>query len=179
MDSFLLYKERYCMGNQDYSVFMDCAAKTMFEQIGLTEADVAAMSNYSIKKVYGLCRGEFQKIPWRRLICNNAGLPKWLFILLLALQRRLQIKERIACWANIKDMECVLCSKENEDIDHILFEREYAKQVWSKLLFWQGIHRDVSNWQHKVTWAMENAKGKNAEQELYRMTLAGGVYHLW
>lgn len=24
MDSFLLYKERHCMGNQDYSSFIDC-----------------------------------------------------------------------------------------------------------------------------------------------------------
>lgn len=47
---------------------------------------------------------------------------------------------------NIEDMEYVLCSKENEDIDHLLFKCDCAKQMWSKLLFWQGIQREVSNW---------------------------------
>lgn len=42
-----------------------------------------------------------------------------------------------------------------------------------------GIQRDVGNRQHEVAWALENAKGKTVERELYRMTLAGGVYHLW
>lgn len=99
----------------------------MFEQIGLIETEIAAMSQCSIKKIYGICREEIQKVPWRRLVCNNAGLPKWIFILFLALHRRLQTKEMIACWANMEDMECVLREKENEDIDHLLFECEYAK----------------------------------------------------
>lgn len=30
---------------------------------------------------------------------------------------------------NMEDIECVLCEKENEDIDHLLFECEYAKQL--------------------------------------------------
>ncbi|XP_070026446.1 uncharacterized protein LOC142182221 [Nicotiana tabacum] len=153
--------------------------KNMFEQIGFNETDVAAMLKYSIKDIYRACRREFQKVPWRRLVCNNVGQPKWTFILFLALHRRLQTKERIACWANLDDMECVLCEQENEDIDHLLFECVYAKQVWSKLLAWKSIRREAWNWKHEVQWAIENATKKTAQREIYRMTLAGGVYHLW
>ncbi|XP_019240180.1 PREDICTED: uncharacterized protein LOC109220174 [Nicotiana attenuata] len=69
--------------------------------------------------------------------------------------------------------------QENEDIDHLLFECMYAKHVWSKLLAWQSIKREVWNWKHEVQWAIENATGKTAQQEVYKMLLAGGVYHLW
>lgn len=104
------------MRHQDYQaswiVQKIIKAKTLFDQIWMSEAYVAAMSNYSIKKIYGLCRGDFHKAPWRRLVCNNAGLPKCIFILFLALHRRLQTKKRIAYWANIEDMECVPCERE-------------------------------------------------------------------
>ncbi|XP_009761451.1 uncharacterized protein LOC107808908 [Nicotiana tabacum] len=151
----------------------------MFKKIGLHETDVAAMTKYSIKDIYGAYRGEFQKVPLRRIVWNNNGQPKWTFILFLALHRKLQTKERIACWANLDNMDCVLCKQENEDIDHLLFECMYDKQVWSNLLAWQNIRREVWNWKHEVQWAIENATGKTAQQEVYRMTLAGGVYHLW
>ncbi|XP_019238427.1 PREDICTED: uncharacterized protein LOC109218515 [Nicotiana attenuata] len=87
-------------------------AKNMFEKIGLQETDVAVMTKYSIKDIYGAYRGEFQKI-------------------------------------------------------------------WSKLLTWQGIKREVWNWKHEIQWAIENTTGKIAKQEIYRMTLACGVYHVW
>uniref|UniRef100_A0A1S3X9K7 Reverse transcriptase zinc-binding domain-containing protein n=1 Tax=Nicotiana tabacum TaxID=4097 RepID=A0A1S3X9K7_TOBAC len=123
--------------------------KSMFEKIGLHETDVAAMTKYSIKDIYGAYHGEFQKAPWRRMVCNNNGQPKWTFILFLALRRKLQTKERITSWANLEDMDCVLCKQENEDIAHLLFECMYAKQVWSKLLAWQSIKREVWNWKHE------------------------------
>nr|XP_033516039.1 uncharacterized protein LOC104111748 isoform X1 [Nicotiana tomentosiformis]XP_033516040.1 uncharacterized protein LOC104111748 isoform X1 [Nicotiana tomentosiformis]XP_033516041.1 uncharacterized protein LOC104111748 isoform X1 [Nicotiana tomentosiformis] len=111
-------------------------AKLMFELAGITEDTVATMSIYSIKKIYGLIRGDYPKMPWRRILCNNAEMPKWLFILFLALHRRLQTKDRIACWENLEDMICPLCLRENEDIDHMLFQCDYAKEVWNKLLQW-------------------------------------------
>ncbi|XP_019224489.1 PREDICTED: uncharacterized protein LOC109206154 [Nicotiana attenuata] len=154
-------------------------AKSIFEKIGLQEDDVAAMIKYSIKDVYEAYRGNFPKVPWRRLVCNNNGHPKWKFIIFLALHRRLQTKERIACWANLEDMECVLCKKDNEDIDHLLFECSYAQQIWSKLLLWQGIKRAALNRKNEVQWAIENTRRKTAYQETYRMTLACGVYHVW
>ncbi|XP_070050304.1 uncharacterized protein [Nicotiana tomentosiformis] len=154
-------------------------AKVVFEQASLTEDAVAKMSTYSIKKIYGLIRGEYPKIPWRRLLCNNAGVPKWLFILFMALHRRLQTQERIACWANLEDMICPLCLRKNEDIDHMLFQCDYAKEIWNKLLQWQDVRRGAGDWQTEVLWAIRYATGKKAHQETYRMVLAGGVYHIW
>ncbi|XP_060178666.1 uncharacterized protein LOC132608897 [Lycium barbarum] len=78
-------------------------ATWLFDQTGCSENMMAGMESYSIKWFYKALRGDYPKVVWRRLLCNNSGLPKWLFILYLALNRRLQTKDRIACWANLDD----------------------------------------------------------------------------
>lgn len=37
--------------------------------------------------------------PWRRLMCNNPGLPKWLFILYVPIHGRLYTKDRMLKWS--------------------------------------------------------------------------------
>ncbi|XP_015167892.1 uncharacterized protein [Solanum tuberosum] len=106
------------------------SAKKTFDIAGMTENEVTQLPSYSIRKIYGLLREEWPKIPWRRLVCNNKEVPKWVFNLFLALHKRLQTKDRLACWVNLEDMLCPLCQEENEDIDHLLFQCNYATKIW-------------------------------------------------
>ncbi|KAG5595444.1 hypothetical protein H5410_036676 [Solanum commersonii] len=76
-------------------------------------------------------------------------------------------------------MLCPLSQEENEDIDHLLFQCNYATRIWGKLLQWLGIAKQVLDWKAEVEWAVANAKGKTSQQEVYRMALVGGVYHIW
>lgn len=98
------------------------SAKKTFARAGMAERDVTQLPSYSTKKIYGLIREDFPKMSWRRLVCDNKGVPKWVFILFLALHRRLQTKDRLACWVSLKDILCPLCQEENEEIDHMLFQ---------------------------------------------------------
>lgn len=59
------------------------------EFIGWNEEYVKQIDKFSIKEIYKAFRGDYQKVEWRRLTCNNAACPKWIFILYLALQSRL------------------------------------------------------------------------------------------
>lgn len=81
---------------------------------------MAQLHTYFIKKVYRLIRNEAPKVPWRRFVCNNKGVPKWLFVIYLALHRRLQNMKKIACWVNLKDTACPLCQLEDDNIDHMM-----------------------------------------------------------
>ncbi|KAG5615153.1 hypothetical protein H5410_014977 [Solanum commersonii] len=59
---------------------------------------------FTIKDMYKTFRGELSKVPWRRMICNNQGSPKWTFILYLAIQRRFVatvIWQRLLQWLSI------------------------------------------------------------------------------
>ncbi|XP_060210853.1 uncharacterized protein LOC132637842 [Lycium barbarum] len=154
-------------------------ATWLFDQTGWSENMVAGMETCSIKWFYKALKGDHPKVVWRRLFCNNSGLPKWLFILYLALNRSLQTKDRIVCWANLDDPMCPLCTVETKDIDHMLFKCAYATEIWEKLLVWQSITRPTMGWNDEVHWAIPHAKGKASTQEVYRMALAGAVYHVW
>ncbi|XP_075092545.1 uncharacterized protein LOC142172764 [Nicotiana tabacum] len=58
------------------------AMKTV-EAVGYTYEDLMDVTQFSIKKFYHRLRGDFHKISWRRLVCNNPGYNKWTFILQL------------------------------------------------------------------------------------------------
>ncbi|XP_016506048.1 uncharacterized protein LOC107823861 [Nicotiana tabacum] len=70
-------------------------AKQYFEEAGCTEEDVEGMRKFSFKTMYVKIRGEFARVSWRKLVCNNAGLPKWIFTVFLAAHRRLLTKDRL------------------------------------------------------------------------------------
>ncbi|XP_016484541.2 uncharacterized protein LOC107805075 [Nicotiana tabacum] len=56
---------------------------------------------------------------------------------------------------------------------------QVAGSIWSKLLHWQGITRPSMEWQREVQWAEDKATGNTAKAQVYRLTLAGAVYHIW
>lgn len=134
------------------------------QEAGYSEQDMITMDKYSIKEVYQQMRGSMERVEWRKLVWANLGAPKWLFILYIALNRRLT-----------DEVTCPLCQVSDEDIDHLFFKCSCAEKVWNKLLGWQGIQRQSMNWQEEVRWALRNMKGKNSKMQVYRMTLAGAL----
>nr|XP_016440518.1 PREDICTED: uncharacterized protein LOC107766282 [Nicotiana tabacum] len=127
-------------------------AKAQFQEAGYSEEDVKQLDSFSTKQMYKRLQGGFQKVPWRGLVSNNKGMPKWIFILRLAILDRLATKERLARWGLMDE---------------------------TKPLQWQGIVRMKKQWHEEVQWAVEKAAGKSAGAELYRITLAAVVYHVW
>lgn len=124
-------------------------------------------------------RGKFTKVPWRKLMCNNFVVPRWLFILNLAIQGRISTKERLAKQGITVDQTCMLCSREQECIDHLFFECDFSKEIWSRILKWQRIHRQLKLWQEEIEWANIEMRSNNPTAKVFRMTFAGCVYYIW
>ncbi|XP_059316768.1 uncharacterized protein LOC132067517 [Lycium ferocissimum] len=106
-------------------------------------------------------------------------MPKWIFILNLAAQRRLLTRDRLASWGITQDVMCPLCNDENETLNHLFFTCSYAASIWEKLLQWQGMARPILGWVDELHWATTNAQGNSATAAVYRMTLAACVYQVW
>ncbi|XP_009622493.1 uncharacterized protein LOC107830057 [Nicotiana tabacum] len=153
--------------------------KYYFKAARYTEKDISQMKRFSIRQIYKDMQGEFQKATWRKLVCNNQGLPKWTFIMILALLNRLATKDRLAKWGIIPDQLCHLCEKENKTVQHLFFEYEVTGSIWQQLLYWQGIQRVKKKWQEEIQWIEQFAKGKSAGAAVCRMTFAATVYHVW
>ncbi|XP_019244443.1 PREDICTED: uncharacterized protein LOC109224311 [Nicotiana attenuata] len=141
--------------------------------------EVIEWNYFSIKKWYNSMLGQYQKVSWRRLTCNNLGAPKWIFVLSLAIQNRLLTRSRLHTWGIADEVSCPLCTEAEETIEHLLFNCRIIGEIWSKLLHWQGINRAPMEWQREIQWAESNATRNNAAAQVYRLTLACAVYHIW
>lgn len=154
-------------------------AKKYLDQAGIRIVDVTQMKIFSIKKIYPAMRGEFTKVPQRKLMCNYFAVPRWLFILNLAIQGMLSTKERLAKWGITVDQTCMLCSREQECIDHLFFECDFSKEIWSRILKWQGIHRQLKLWQEEIEWTNTEMRSNNPTAKVFGLTFAGCVYYIW
>ncbi|XP_019248631.1 PREDICTED: uncharacterized protein LOC109227893 [Nicotiana attenuata] len=137
------------------------------------------MESFSVKKFYTKLRGSFEQVTWRKLMQSNLGAPKWKFIVYLAVQRKLMTKDRLRGLGYVEEVTCDLCNKEEESIDHLFFSCSYTSQVWTMLLQWQGIYRKALQWNEELNWTIKYCKGRSIKAELYRLILAGAVYHVW
>lgn len=70
----------YLKGKQPWEV-QDKQASWTVQKILQAGKWLDKTEKWTIKKVYRLLRGQFEKVAWRRLMCNNLGCPSWTFIL--------------------------------------------------------------------------------------------------
>ncbi|XP_060195131.1 uncharacterized protein LOC132624355 [Lycium barbarum] len=105
-------------GNASWVVRKILKAKVYLENVGIQEQDLIQMEKFSIKKVYVILRGPFQKVPWRKVVCNNFGAAKWIFILRLIICEKLLTRDKLATWGITDDTICPLCNHEDESIAH-------------------------------------------------------------
>lgn len=110
---------------------------------------------------------------------SNLGVPKWKFIVYLAVQRKLMTKDRLRGLGYVEEVTCELCNKEEESIDHLFFSCSYTSQLWTVLLQCQGICRKTMRQSDELNWTIKCCKGRSIKTELYRLILAGAVYHVW
>ncbi|XP_059277587.1 uncharacterized protein LOC132031654 [Lycium ferocissimum] len=142
-------------------------------------ADVMNMTSFSTIALYLSSKGTYDRVTWRKLVCKNLGLPRWVFILQLGLHTRLTTRDRLFKWGITTDTICHLCGVKDESIDHLLVECDESAYIWGKLLQWQHIYRSPMQWSDEIKWVEQQAKGRSPRAQVYRMVLAGVVYHLW
>ncbi|XP_060184494.1 uncharacterized protein LOC132614137 [Lycium barbarum] len=146
---------------------------------GYEQMDIHTMEQFPSKQFYQRLRGGFLKVSWRKLVCNNLGLPKWIFMLRLVAHGKLYTRDKLSKWGVICNVMCPLCDKESESHSCLFFLCEMSAQIWQRLLQWQGITRRPKDWDAEIRWLTNYAKGKIAKAELYRIVLAAAAYTIW
>lgn len=64
------------------------AAKDI-QQVGMRLNDLMIVEQFSLHKLYHQLKGHYDNVPWRRMVCNNSGAPKWTIMLILAAHNKL------------------------------------------------------------------------------------------
>ncbi|GFY81203.1 hypothetical protein Acr_01g0010120 [Actinidia rufa] len=79
----------------------------------------------------------------------------------------------------IEDQSCPLCRAEEESIDHLFFQCNVGKQVWTQIKQWLGITRAMNTLKAAVKWLIKEARGTGVQAKVKKIGLACTVYYLW
>lgn len=91
-------------------------------------------STFSIKLAYKKLQANFDKVDWRKLLCNEKVIPKSKFILWLALLNKLATADRVSLWSHDSSPLCKIFDANVESVPHLFFRCNYSWQVWSVVL---------------------------------------------
>jgi len=136
-------------------------------------------ANFSIKRMYNALRGEFAKVGWRKMICNNPTPPKCLFVTWLIIHARLPTCDRMLKVGIQCDQVCILCTKENETHSHLFFSCEYVDVVWKDVMRWMNMSVNTSNLQSILQYIQSHCNRNNDMHQTHRMMLRVTLYMIW
>ncbi|XP_021733008.1 uncharacterized protein LOC110699800 [Chenopodium quinoa] len=132
-----------------------------------------------IKKLYADIRPQVPKVPWKRVTCHNLATPKSIFILWLALWNRLVTKDRLLQWHISCDPRCFLCLNGNESVQHLFFDCEFSRKVWSKVLGILHVSKHVQQFSDEVNWMKKICKSSRLKNKVIQVAFTETVYGIW
>ncbi|KAF9666785.1 hypothetical protein SADUNF_Sadunf16G0264700 [Salix dunnii] len=113
-----------------------------------------------------------------RFLWFNGHILRHSFILWLAMQRRLSIKDSL--WFLEDSPTCNLCGSIMESHDHLFFQCQYSSLVWSSISNIVGIKRPNIHWSDLLLWTTNNLSAKkDMEHMIGHIILSVVVYHIW
>ncbi|KAL2894924.1 hypothetical protein RDABS01_010833 [Bienertia sinuspersici] len=146
---------------------------------GLTVAELQNWNKFSVKKVYLALKEENPKMFWHRNVWGRLSMPKHQFCAWLAIQERLNTKERLERMGVIKDTDCVLCQGAKETWNHLFFQCPYSKQIIQDINQWLGANPTVRSIPHLYRWINRRTKVSKFQKEIWCAAINATIYHLW
>ncbi|XP_059627183.1 uncharacterized protein LOC132269977 [Cornus florida] len=72
---------------------------------------------------------------------------------------------------------CYLCLANNESLDHLFFQCEYSKEIWSFIQHTIGLYIQPSSWSDLILWCSAHWSSKGFL--VHKLLLSAAVYFLW
>ncbi|PSS30620.1 Ribonuclease H protein [Actinidia chinensis var. chinensis] len=129
------------------------------------------------KLAYDYFKPKANKLKWPAVIWSNYTTPKHAFILWLAMKERLLTKDRLPDPG--ADQTCSLCRTENETTEHLFFQCNFVRQIWSPIKSWMGFRRTLSTLKAAVKWSIKEARGTGIQSKAKRLGIACTTYFVW
>ena len=104
------------------------------------------------------------------------AVPRFSFILWLAIKNRLSTGDRMRVWG--LQQECLLCGEKDETRYHLFFACPYSFMVWVRATGSLLGNRITPDWQDTVT-RIQYDRGNKMDMVLMRMVFQMAVYHIW
>ncbi|XP_050207875.1 uncharacterized protein LOC126657252 [Mercurialis annua] len=110
----------------------------------------SANGKFSINSCWKHLNPVSRSIPWTSIIWYKDNIPRYSFITWLALQDKLNTKDKLLRWKVVQNDVCCFCNSETESISHLFFECGYSRAIWKRLLVDMSFNRDVMHWRREA-----------------------------
>lgn len=139
----------------------------------------AKSGRFSVSSCYEALRYKKPRVPWNNFVWCNKIFPRHSFFLWMLAHGRIKTKAWLQQRRIVVDQVCALCSRGNEDIQHLFFNCQYSKAVWTEVLqtFDQN-HRPLI-WESEWRWIVKKTKGRARRKLKMKEAFATTVYSLW
>ncbi|KAJ6856768.1 hypothetical protein NC651_038440 [Populus alba x Populus x berolinensis] len=114
-------------------------------------------------------------VYWRKIVWEPWSMPRYSFILWLAVLGRLQTKDRLHFLQT--DLTCVFCQDEEESHNHLFFSFHWISPLWQMIRNWLHITRRMSSLSSAIRGL--SRVGNNAHGRMRRVSLGILVYIIW
>ncbi|KAG7569624.1 Endonuclease/exonuclease/phosphatase superfamily [Arabidopsis thaliana x Arabidopsis arenosa] len=119
-----------------------------------------------------------QKVSWYKGVWFSDSIPKFSFLLWLAVRNRLSTGERMLAWNRAVNPSCVLCNAPMETLEHLFFACSYSSQIW-KALTNQLLTRHYSLNLWEILSSLSTPTFKGTICYILRLVLQATVHSIW
>ena len=105
-------------------------------------------------------------------------MPKHAFIFWLAVRNKLQTKDRLKAFIEMKDSDCVLCQEEEETVRHLFFNCKKITDCLGAIKDWLGWKVKATEMLPLIRWLQRNRLEKN-QRKIYIACIASLLYWIW
>lgn len=133
---------------------------------------------FSTSQTWNLIREQKQKVHWSKGVWFPEATPKFSFMTWIAIHNRLATGVRVLRWNPQAIATCWLCNTDLETRDHLFFECEYSKIVWS------GLTKDLAGNGRQFQWSqvmqtLVNGLHERVVTFLWRYCFQVALYAIW
>ncbi|XP_009150330.1 uncharacterized protein LOC103873689 [Brassica rapa] len=131
---------------------------------------------FSSSRTWEQIRERKPTVFWGKSVWFAQGVPRFSFIVWLAVKNRLATGDRMRAWG--LQQGCVLCGEPDETHDHIFFACPYSFTIWDKLANRLSGNRTDPDW----TITLHFVAGNNLQimdKILLKMVFQTSIYHIW
>lgn len=106
-------------------------------------------------------------------------IPRHTFILWLAVKEKLITQDKLMKWYPNKTLECSLCKTVPDSHNHLFFQCDYSKKVWTEIKVKARIVSIDDTWMNIVSSLSSHKNHLNIWSIIMKISFAATVYFLW
>ncbi|KAI8534468.1 hypothetical protein RHMOL_Rhmol10G0092200 [Rhododendron molle] len=91
---------------------------------------LTASGSFSVNSAWQALRSKSSEVFWFNTVWYRWHVPRWSFILWLAVLGRLSTKDRLRVWGLLSDSSCALCHGGPESHSHLFFDCSFPSLIW-------------------------------------------------